>query len=293
MMRTGIKFLCIAVVVIAVVAVSRASARPAGQTSSHPYFTPDLQGWMQGGGSELGVSVRDVEQADIAREKLSGAAGAVIEEVRSESPAAKAGLKAGDVVVDFDGERVRSARQLDRLVDETPAGREVKMAVMRGGQRVDVTVAPTPANGLAVFENGRGLQRLERFGPNLQFDMPEWREYAMPHFDFDMRSRPSRLGVTLSELTSQLSEHLGAKQGVLVTEVTADSPARTAGIKAGDVIATIDGKAVTSSNDVRRAIADAASDEVTIGIVRDKKEMALKAKIERPERVRRSVRRTV
>ena len=123
--------------------------------------------------------------------------------------------------------------------------------------------------------------------------MPEFLEFTMPHFDFETRSRTSRLGVTVPELTSQLSEHLGAKQGVLVTEVTADSPARTAGIKAGDVIATIDGKTVASSSDIRRAITDAASDDVAIRIVRDKKAMELKAKIERPERVRRPARRTV
>ena len=165
MMRTGIRLLCIAVVVIAVVAVSRAAARPDGQTTSHRYFTPDVYQWGQtAAGSEIGVWVRDVEQADIAREKLSGAAGAVIEKARSESAAARAGLRAGDVVIDFDGERVRSARQLSRLVDEMPAGRDMKMADA-GGQRVDVNVAPTQANGLAVFENGRGLERLRASPP--------------------------------------------------------------------------------------------------------------------------------
>ena len=57
-------------------------------------------------------------------------------EVDEESAAAKAGIKTGDVVTSFDGERVRSARQLERLVEETPAGRTVKMALQRAGRRV-------------------------------------------------------------------------------------------------------------------------------------------------------------
>ena len=84
-MRTGIRLLCIAVVVIAVVAVSRAphgpTARPTATATTHPTFPVGA-----GRGSEIGVSVRDVEPADIAREKLSGEAGAVIEKCAARVP---------------------------------------------------------------------------------------------------------------------------------------------------------------------------------------------------------------
>ena len=72
-----------------------------------------------GGGPEIGVSIRDVEAGS------PGSAGAQVERVREDSPAEKAGIRAGDVITQFDGERVRSARQLSRLVAETPAGRSV------------------------------------------------------------------------------------------------------------------------------------------------------------------------
>ena len=69
----------------------------------------DLQ-VFRGGGSRIGVSVRDVDQADVTREKLAGQAGAVVEEVRSDAPAARAGHKSGEVLVAFVGERVQSTR---------------------------------------------------------------------------------------------------------------------------------------------------------------------------------------
>jgi len=289
----------ILVCLVSIVAVARAVERaPSGQSAGTHYYTPEVHRFdlLGGRGSELGVSIRDVEKADVSREKLSSETGAVIDEVRSDSPASKAGLNAGDVVTDFDGERVRSARQLTRLVQETPAGRQVKMAVMRGGQRVEVSVEPAEASGFAMFKGGgplETLERLDRLAPNLKFDLPELHKFELPHFDFDLRGRTSRLGVTLSELTPQLSEHFGVKDGVLVTEVTTDSPARDAGIKAGDVITSINGQAVSTSSDVRRHVSEAAAGELTIGVMRDKKELSLKAKIERTERSRRSATRRI
>ncbi len=94
------------------------------------------------GGSRVGMVVRDVETADVTKEKLAGTAGAVVTEVVKESAAEKAGVKAGDVVTSFDGERVRSARQLERLVEETPAGRTVKVALQRAGAPVTLDVTP-------------------------------------------------------------------------------------------------------------------------------------------------------
>ena len=76
-------------------------------------------------GAELGVTVRDVDDTDMKRDKLATQAGAIVENVTSDGPAAKAGFKAGDVVVSFDGEKVRSARHLTRLVQETPDGHQV------------------------------------------------------------------------------------------------------------------------------------------------------------------------
>ena len=115
-----------------------------------------------GGGPRLGVSIRDIEKDDVAKWKLAGQIGVVIEDVTKDSAAAKAGVKATDVVVQYDGENVRSARQFRRLVTETVAGRTVRMAVMRDGKRVDLDVAPTETTDpmVTVFGDERGLRQL-------------------------------------------------------------------------------------------------------------------------------------
>ena len=79
--------------------------------------------------------------------------GVVIEEVEAESPAQKAGFKVADIVVEFDGERVRSTRQFTRLVQETAVGRSVAVAVTRDGQRVTLNVQPR-SGGASRFWDG-------------------------------------------------------------------------------------------------------------------------------------------
>ena len=90
-------------------------------------------------GGYIGVKVSDVDNgaATAAVEE-----GAVVIEVVDGAPAAAAGIEAGDIVVEFDGERIRSVRQLTRVVRETPAGRTVGAAVLRDGARVPVNVTP-------------------------------------------------------------------------------------------------------------------------------------------------------
>ena len=93
-----------------------------------------------------------------------------------------------------------------------------------------------------------------------------------------------RLGVGVDELTDQLAQYFGANEGLLVTSVTDGSAASRAGLKAGDVITSINGRAVRSRGDLIQGLRDAASEEITIGIVRDKKESTVTAKVEGPRR---------
>jgi serine protease Do/serine protease DegQ len=114
------------------------------------------------------------------------------------------------------------------------------------------------------------------------------------NFDFDMWPGPtsprSRLGVQLGELTPQLADYFGATDGgVLVSSVTKDSAAEKAGLKAGDVITSVNGDRVRNTDDLIDELRDTEGREVTIGILRDKKEATIKATIEaaaRPARRR-------
>ena len=247
------------------------------------------------GGSRIGVSIRDVDDAD-AKTKAGAATGVVIEDVATDGPAAKAGMRTGDVIVEFDGERVRSVRQLTRLVQETPAGRSVTAVLMRDGQRTNVTVTP---NDNTRFSFDR-LGDLEEWGRDLRYRVAP-RPPATPSrpapppsppsvwsFD-DLPGRSNRLGVTVDSLSTQLAEYFGTKQGVLVTSVYDGSAAAKAGVKAGDVITSLDGTRVDEPSDVRRRIQDLSEgEEFTIEVMRDRKPLTLKGKAERTERRRTS-----
>ena len=122
-----------------------------GQTAAVRRETPRVV-QFSGGGSWIGLSVRDLGDEDVAKTKLPAPGGVLVEEVSTESPAQTAGVKAGDVIVEFDGERVRGTRQFTRLVQETPAGRKVQTSVVRDGQRVPLTIEPREGNGLRFFD---------------------------------------------------------------------------------------------------------------------------------------------
>ena len=113
------------------------------------------------GGSRIGVSIRDLEDADGTAVK-GVTAGVLVEDVTTESAAEKAGIRKGDAIVEFDGERVRSARQLTRLVQETPAGRTVQAAIVREGQRSTVSITPREGSGFG-FDKLEDLANLGDF----------------------------------------------------------------------------------------------------------------------------------
>lgn len=272
---------------------------------------------IAGGGPRLGVEIRDVMADDVTRLKLPGAGGVVVEQVTKDSAAEKAGMKAGDVVVQFDGEAVRSAQQFTRLVRETVAGRAVTVAVFRDGKRVELSAAPAgtddvfdiqidekkmkelnenAAEGLRQFRFERrapapGAEPLPRDGgvfrwrqqapapvPLPEGDVLEWfgeRGDGNMFFAFGR----GRLGVTVQDLTPDLAGYFGVKDGLLVTSVQAESPAAKAGLKAGDVITAVDGKPVTTPDELVRELAG-KNGEVTVGLTRDKKPLSLKATLE-------------
>jgi serine protease Do len=210
-----------------------------------------------GPGSQIGVSIRDLESGEAVKLKLPNEAGVVVQSVRQGSPAAAAGFRERDVVVEFDGERVRSAQQLTRLVRETPPGRRVNATVIRDGQRTQLQVVP---------ETGRRepLVDADRLRDSVDWFWPFGRGV---------------LGVVTQEMTPELAEYFGAKDGLLVTSIVKDSPADKATIRVGDVITEFDGVSVDRQRDLVRAVAGRQG-EVTLKVVRDKKELSLKVTLD-------------
>lgn len=297
-----------AIVTALTVAVGLAAAfAPAVHGQPRAAVAP--RGWvgLAGGGSHIGVSVRDVEENDVKAGKLSSQGGVVVEDVTSDSPAEKAGVKRGDVVLEYDGEHVRGVRQFRRLVEETPSGRKVPVSLVRDGQRVSVTIEPSDRDAFSLLGDMDGVSALR--------DMARTRVPAVPPVPPAPRTAPfppavpvppmdglfpdmdgfvwragGGLGMTVSGLSSQLAEYFGTKNGVLVTSVSDQSAAAKAGLRAGDVITSFNGREVVNPGGLRQRIQRLDDgDEFTITVVRDKKATTLKGSVEAP-RNRRSFR---
>ena len=246
-----------------------------------------------GGGSFLGVHL---EEADSGR-------GAKIKSVEPESAAEKAGIQDGDVITAFDGETVRSARQLARLVRETPAGREIAIELQRGGAKKTVTATLDEGNRfhhrLHLGGEHAVIPEIEDFHIEIDpsVDLPHgpnvFRWHGGDH-DFTMgwHGRP-RLGVQYMEIGEQLAEYfqLDAEEAVLVTGVNEDSPAAQAGIKAGDIVLEFGGEAVRDGGDLRGAVRRAKGGEtVAMKVHRDGRSVDVQVALpepEKPKKVRR------
>lgn len=265
------------------------AARPGTQDQSFKNWTvgPQIEVFRQivgEDGAELGVRLRDLDEAMAKDLKLPGPSGAVVESVRPGSAAEKAGIKAGDVITAFDGERVRSVLQLRRLVSDTPAGRRVAVTVVRDGAKIELTAAPEERKG-AILEGDDKAPLRERRAPladlrrrQFRFEWPD--EMTGPGIREYFGAGGRRLGLGVQALTPQLGEYFGVKEGALVTSVEKDMPAAAAGVKAGDVVTTVDGKSVADADALVRAVRAHEGDKpLSLGIVRDRKPMTLSVKL--------------
>ena len=285
-MKARTAVLTLALLAVAAIAVTRTRAqggekdkpqegtRTFGPVVPHPPMGKRFRIGIGGGGAWLGVVLKDLTVEEVKELKLAGEYGVQVKEVVDESPAAKAGLAKDDIIVEFAGEKVRSAEQLHRLVRETPPGRNVAIVTRRGSETKTLTAR-------------LGEPKVHTFEYLEAPVSPP--EIEIPEFDFVWQTRGARLGISADELTPQLAEYFGVKQGkgVLVREVVVGSAAEKAGLKAGDVIVAVDGKEVATVSKLRRALAGDTEEKrkVTLTIVRDRREQTLTVEVEPPERV--------
>lgn len=259
---------------------------PVPPTPPVPGQPPAAFSMFFGGGSFLGVHTEDVSKENVARYNMRDVRGVGITEVVKDSPAERAGLRKDDVIVRFEGDNVTSTRKLTRLVSEVAPDHTVRLTISRGGSEQEVSVTIGKREGhMSAFRTLEGVKGLEGFKnldklKELQKNMPpganvwKWEGpsgIGSESFAYSFGGG-RRIGVSTMQLTRQLADYFGIAdgKGVLVTSVVDDSPAAKAGIRAGDVIVSVDGEKVEASGDVSRAINKKKDGDVTLTVIRDK-----------------------
>lgn len=228
------------------------------------------------GPSWLGVETQEVS-GDKAKElKLPAERGVLIGKIVADSPAAKAGLKENDVVTEINGQRIEGTAQFRRIIHEIPAGRAAQITIWRDGRSQSLSVT------LGKAEQGRHAFRMLAPMPgNFAFrmpDLPEVREIpGIPSMEMNgnvLFGGQPRLGIDGEDLSGQLGTFFGAPdgEGILVREVNSGSPAEKAGLKAGDVITSLNGERIRSVGDLREKLSakrDEKGSTVKLGVLRN------------------------
>jgi serine protease Do len=228
----------------------------------------------------LGIGVKDIDAESAKKFNLKEVRGVEITQVEENSPAAKAGFKEGDIVLDYNGQPVEGGAQLSRLVRETPIGRQVKVGVWRNGSMQTLNPTVEAHKGMIIANGGGAFAMPDLHG------LEQLRSMHIPDVEipnFSMSYQSPALGIMGESLNSeeQLAEFFGVKDGVLVKSVIRNSAAEKAGIKAGDVIVKVDDNKVSASRDITRALREARPKKtVTVTVVRAKKEIPIAVTLE-------------
>jgi C-terminal processing protease CtpA/Prc len=255
----------------------------AGSLRAQEKPEPRVRALASGHGGYLGVYISDVDREVVERLGLGEEHGVLIQDVAEEGPATDAGLQEDDVIVSLNGERIESAAQLRRILNETPPGRDVSLDLIRDGSQRTISLELGERRSLARVYDFRS-DRGEHFGEELRERLERQRD-NMQDMRIRMRGAPDvhtfmafggrgRLGVSIQSLGDQLGEYfgLGDRTGVLVTSVAEESAAAKAGLKAGDVVLAIDGDDVEDPRDLMRLVRRAEAGPVALRVLRDKRE---------------------
>ncbi|MEW6272086.1 MAG: DegQ family serine endoprotease [Thermodesulfobacteriota bacterium] len=192
----------------------------------------------------LGIGIQDVTPELASSFALDEASGALVASVAPGGPAERAGVRRGDVIVEYDGRPIEDSHQLPALVAETPVGHSARMIVVRDGERreLDVDVAELP-------------------------EEPERRLSALGDTGDDS---DASLGLAVADITPQLARRrrLARDSGIVVTAVEPLGPAAEAGLRPGDIVREVNRKPVASTSEFRDALRQSDRDDVLLLVQR-------------------------
>jgi serine protease Do len=223
----------------------------------------------------LGVGVAELTDDRVKALNLKDDRGLEVKRVDENSPAAKAGLKEDDVILEVNGKGIEGLDQFQTLIGEMSPGAKVSLTIWRNGakQAVSATLDSRPVN---FFVFG---------GPDFP-NAPLPPVPPMPSVPFNggnpfptMPGNSPLVGFEGEALNSQLAEFFGVREGVLVRSVNPKTPAERAGLKAGDVVVKVNGTPVATPREITSLVRASRRKAISFTVVRNKKEIALNVEV--------------
>ena len=232
----------------------------------------------------LGVLVGDVDSDSAPKLKLKETRGALITLIDHDAPAAQAGLRVNDVVLEVNGQAVEGSEQFSRMMREIPPGRKVSLVLSRDGiaqtvvvqladrKKMETDVWNKLGSGSDVVTQAPGMGILGTGGGG---DSPLPGGFHMPFFGSSLK-----VGAMVEPLTSQMAEYLGVPSGLMVKQVVRKSEAAAAGFKAFDVILKVGTESITTMSDWDRSLLANQGKTVQVTILRAKKQQTLTLQVD-------------
>jgi len=242
-------------------------------------------------GGYVGVLLQDLND-DLRDSYNFKGSGVLISDVTDGSPADKAGLRRGDIVTSYRGRPVSSSADLTARVREDKENDRAAFTVWRNGQPMTVTVTlgsrdDMPAPQAYDRDDNDNDNDNDNDHRNDNHSRQHTYRYSFPNMQgfnngFDMMGAGPRLGVEIQDLDGDLGSYFNRPngQGALVTRVLDDTPAKSAGLHAGDVIIELDGKTIGDTDDLRSNLADRSAGPMRITVLRHGTRQTLTANLE-------------
>jgi len=234
----------------------------------------------------MGVLVGDIDADAAAKLRLKDSRGAVITLIDHDAPAAQAGIRVNDVVLQVNGQPIEGAEHFGRILRDVPAGHSVVLAISRDGVAQTITVqladrkkmehdvwnrldnggdSTTSAPGMGILAGGSG-------------DVP-----SGFHLPF-LGASTLNVGALVEPLTSQMAEYLGVQSGLMIKQIARKSEAEGAGLKAFDVILKVGADAIATTADWDRALRANQGKPVPVTILRDRRQQMVTLQVDSKRR---------
>ncbi|HTW47010.1 MAG TPA: PDZ domain-containing protein [Acidobacteriaceae bacterium] len=220
----------------------------------------------------LGVGTHDIDTERASQLKLKEPRGAEVVTIDHDAPAAKAGMRLHDVILQMNGQQIEGEAQLGQLLRQTPPGKTVTFVISRDGQQQTMNITLCDE---ATLEADAWSQHIP-VEPDEDDDLtlPSGKSGFGSGLLSSLRMNTSYTGLELDMLGPQLADYFGVHdgQGLLVKRVDDNSPGSVAGLRAGDVITKVNGRIVATTGQWFRTIRANRGKPVELTVVRDRKE---------------------